>query len=67
MAEIQVIPVIDIKDGKAVEAKACRGDEYQELRSVICESSNPLDVVNVYGRLGFKEVYVADLGGYIKL
>ena len=67
MVEIQVIPVIDIKDGKAVEAKAGRGDGYQELRSVICESSNPLDVVNVYGGLGFKEVYVADLGEYIKL
>lgn len=65
MEKIQVIPVIDIRDGKAVEAKGDGGDVYQELRSVICDSSHPLDVANVYAGLGFKEVYVADLDGIL--
>mgnify|MGYP000005728550 CR=1 FL=1 len=65
MTKIQIVPVIDIKDGRAVEAKAGKRDQYRGLRSNICNSSNPLDVANAYERLGFKEVYVADLDGIL--
>lgn len=65
MTKIQIVPVIDIKDGMAIEAKAGKRDQYSGLRSNICNSSNPLDVANAYERLGFKEVYVADLDGIL--
>ena len=60
-----IVPVIDIKDGKAVMPIAGRRDEYEELKSVICRSSDPLDVAVTYERLGFREIYLADLDGIL--
>jgi len=60
-----IVPVIDIKDGKAVMPIAGRRDEYEELKSVICKSSDPLDVAVTYERLGFRELYLADLDGIL--
>lgn len=60
-----IIPVLEIKDGKAVIPKSKSGDEYEELKSIICKSSDPLDVAICYEKLGFKEVYIADLDGIL--
>lgn len=60
-----IVPVIDIKDGKAVRPKAGRKDEYEEFTSVICESSQPFDIAVAYEKLGFREVYIADLDGIL--
>lgn len=61
-----IIPVIDIKDGIAVGAVAGNRESYSELRSVICKSYDPFDVAKCYHRLGFKEIYIADLDGILK-
>jgi len=64
--KIEVIPVIDIKDGVAVSAIRGERDKYMPLKSVICSSANPLDVAMVYESMGFKRIYIADLDGILK-
>jgi phosphoribosylformimino-5-aminoimidazole carboxamide ribotide isomerase len=58
---LKVIPVIDILNGVAVHAVRGKRKEYQPLKSVLCQSSEPLDVACAFKTLGFKELYVADL------
>ncbi len=58
-----LLPVIDLKQGKAVHAVAGNRDSYQPLRS--CWSNSPGDVQKLLGemrtKLGLNEFYVADL------
>lgn len=61
-----IIPVIDIKDEVAVGAFRGERDEYGPLESVICESPDPVEVAKAYQRIGFKEIYIADLDGIMK-
>jgi len=61
----RIIPVIDVKDGIAVGAKGGDRDEYKPLESVICNSSDPVEVALSYERDGFPEVYIADLDGIL--
>ena len=58
---MKAIPVIDILNGVAVHAVRGKRKEYQPLKSVLCASSNPLDVALAFKALGFDELYVADL------
>ena len=58
---MKAIPVIDILNGVAVHAVRGKRKEYQPLKSVLCASSNPLDVASAFKALGFDELYVADL------
>lgn len=58
-----LIPVIDIKDGRVVSGRLGKTDEYEELQSVVCDSSDPLVVAKTYEELGFSEVYIADIDG----
>ncbi len=60
-----MIPTLDILDGKAVSGKLGKTNEYEELKSVVCDSSDPLDVARTYEDLGFTEVYIADLDGIV--
>lgn len=60
-----IIPVIDIKDGRVVIPKPGSGDEYEEFESVVCRSSDPFDVALAYEKLGFMDVYIADLDGIL--
>ena len=60
-----VVPVIDIKDGVAVGAKAGKRESYRKLDSVLVDSSDPLALSKAYRRLGFKHLYVADLDGIV--
>ncbi|MEM2098583.1 MAG: HisA/HisF-related TIM barrel protein [Candidatus Bathyarchaeia archaeon] len=58
---LKVIPVIDVMNGVAVHAVRGRRKEYQPLKSVLCSSSDPLDVAVAFRTAGFSELYVADL------
>jgi phosphoribosylformimino-5-aminoimidazole carboxamide ribotide isomerase len=58
---LKIIPVLDILNGVAVHAVRGRRKEYKPLKSVISDSGDPLEVAKVFGRLGFTELYIADL------
>ena len=58
---MKIIPVIDILDGIVVHAVRGRRKEYHPLESVLCASTDPVDVARALKRLGFAEMYVADL------
>ncbi|XRP97724.1 HisA/HisF family protein [Methanocaldococcus sp. 16A] len=58
---MEIIPVIDLKDKIAVHGKSGNRDEYKPLKSVICNSSNPIDVAIAYKERGAETIYIADL------
>lgn len=58
---MRVIPVIDIKDGYVVWARAGERDSYEKLRSWLCPNSIPIELIDNYINLGFQEIYIADL------
>ena len=58
---MKIVPVIDILDGVAVHAVKGRRKNYKPLKSMLSKSANPLDVATAFQKLGFKEIYVADL------
>jgi len=58
---MKLIPVIDILNGLAVHAVRGKRKEYQPLKSILCDSADPLDVASAFKALGFTELYVADL------
>jgi len=59
---VQVIPVIDLKNGQVVHARRGERDAYQPIRSALCQGSQPLDVVAGLLRVHpFETLYIADL------
>lgn len=58
---MKIIPVIDILDGIVVHAVRGIRKEYQPLKSVLCPSTDPVDVARALKGFGFAEMYVADL------
>jgi phosphoribosylformimino-5-aminoimidazole carboxamide ribotide isomerase len=58
---MKIIPVMDILNGVVVHAVRGKRSEYQPLRSVLCDSPNPLDLASTFKALGFEELYAADL------
>lgn len=59
---MQIIPVIDIKDGNAVAAQQGQRNSYKAIKSALCSSSTITSVIN--GLLSihpFKIIYIADL------
>lgn len=58
---MKVVPVIDVLDGVVVHAVRGMRKEYKPLKSVLSTSSDPLEVATAFRRLGFGELYVADL------
>jgi phosphoribosylformimino-5-aminoimidazole carboxamide ribotide isomerase len=52
---------MDILNGVAVHAVKGVRKEYKPLKSVLCESADPLAVAKAFQKLGFKELYIADL------
>jgi phosphoribosylformimino-5-aminoimidazole carboxamide ribotide isomerase len=62
---MQIIPIIDIKEGKVIEAVEGRRNQYRELSSRICDSDDPFTLSRAYEMLGFTEVYIADLDGIL--
>jgi phosphoribosylformimino-5-aminoimidazole carboxamide ribotide isomerase len=58
---LKIIPVIDVLGGVAVHAVRGRRKDYQPLKSVLCASTDPVDVAASLKAFGFGELYVADL------
>ncbi len=54
----RIIFVMDIRNGKAVHAIRGEREKYKPVRSRICDSSAPIDIISV---LMPREVYIADL------
>ena len=59
---MRILPVLDIKAGRAVHAIAGRRAEYRPLAGPLYPSSDPLAIAADFrDRLGLAEVYLADL------
>ncbi|MEE9412747.1 MAG: HisA/HisF-related TIM barrel protein [Methylococcales bacterium] len=59
---MQIIPVIDIKNGLVVHARQGNREFYQPLQSSLCDSTQPHAVINAFLALhAFPAVYIADL------
>jgi phosphoribosylformimino-5-aminoimidazole carboxamide ribotide isomerase len=59
---MQLIPVIDLKDGIVVHARQGNRDEYAPVKSTLCNSSDIFEVVNAFLSLyRFQTLYIADL------
>ncbi|MGB8275729.1 MAG: HisA/HisF-related TIM barrel protein [Alphaproteobacteria bacterium] len=57
-----LVPVLDLKGGQVVHAKAGQRDDYRPLRSVLCPGSDPAAVTRaLLGLFPFKTLYAADL------
>jgi phosphoribosylformimino-5-aminoimidazole carboxamide ribotide isomerase len=61
VATLKIIPVIDVLGGVAVHAVRGRRKDYQPLKSILCESVDPVDVAASLKAFGFMELYMADL------
>src|SRR5262245_13537065 len=58
----QVVPVLDLKDGRAVHAVGGRRDQYQPISSVRLAGSEPLPLARALCEaLGLTTLYLADL------
>ncbi len=58
---MRIIPVVDVLGGVAVHAVRGERNEYKALQSILCRTSNPVDVAAAFEECGFSELYVADL------
>ena len=59
---MQIIPVIDIRNGIAVRAVAGRRSEYRAIESLLTNSAEPAVVLKaLHDRFSFEYCYVADL------
>ena len=57
-----LIPAIDLAQGRVVHARRGRRDDYQPVRSKLCRSCEPTDVIAGLLRLyTFSTLYIADL------
>ena len=62
---VKVVPVIDVLGGVVVHAIRGKRSKYQPLKSVLCPSTNPFEVAKAFKKLGFSEIYLADLDGIL--
>jgi phosphoribosylformimino-5-aminoimidazole carboxamide ribotide isomerase len=59
---MEIIPVIDLKDGVVVRARMGQRDQYRPIETPLSPSSDPVDVVRgLLGVSAFRTLYVADL------
>jgi len=63
---LKVIPVIDIYNCIVVHAVRGKRKHYQPLKSVLTQSVEPLKVAHAFKKLGFTELYMADLDAITK-
>jgi phosphoribosylformimino-5-aminoimidazole carboxamide ribotide isomerase len=63
---MKIIPVLDVMGGLAVHGKSGKREEYKPLKSVLCNSSNPVEIAEKYKENGAKTVYVADLDAIMR-
>jgi phosphoribosylformimino-5-aminoimidazole carboxamide ribotide isomerase len=59
---MRIIPVIDLLHNQAVHAVKGERQKYRPVASVLCKSSDPLEIAAAFrSRLGLREIYIADL------
>jgi phosphoribosylformimino-5-aminoimidazole carboxamide ribotide isomerase len=59
---MRIIPVLDLLHGQSVHAIKGERAKYQPVKSVLCDSSDPLAIARSFrDGLGLREIYVADL------
>lgn len=59
---MQIIPVIDLKNGIVVRGVAGNRDSYRRIRSTLTESCDPSVILNLFATdFGFTRAYIADL------
>lgn len=59
---MQIIPVIDLKDGRVVSAQQGQRESYQAIKSKLCSSGSIEEVINGFFSIyPFKKIYIADL------
>lgn len=64
---MEVIPVIDLLNGKAVHAVRGERARYRPVSSCLCGSADPLDLASAYQtQLNTHSLYVADLNGILQ-
>jgi len=63
--KVKVIPVIDILNGIVVHAVRGQRSHYNPLKSNLMSSVDPLEVALAFQKLGFSDVYIADLDAII--
>ncbi len=64
---MQVIPVIDLKDGLVVHAKQGFRNQYRPIESKICHNADPVNVIEAFNeQFGFTTFYIADLNALNK-
>ena len=64
---MQLIPVLDIKDGIVVHAKLGLRAQYAPIQSPLCASSAVVEVINAFLTVApFKIVYIADLNAIMQ-
>jgi phosphoribosylformimino-5-aminoimidazole carboxamide ribotide isomerase len=59
---VEVIPVVDIRNGTAVSGKSGDRENYQPLQSIYSNDSDPIKIAE---NLPFKHLYIADLDGIV--
>ncbi|WP_326480560.1 HisA/HisF family protein [Methanococcus voltae] len=65
MVFLEIIPVLDVLEKNAVHGKSGNRESYNPVKSVICESSDPVALANAYTNFGVKKIYIADLNAII--
>ena len=63
---MEIIPVIDIMNNIAVHGKSGNRETYKPLKTVLCDSSNPINIIEKYKENGAEKVYIADLDAIMK-
>jgi phosphoribosylformimino-5-aminoimidazole carboxamide ribotide isomerase len=59
---LQILPVLDVMNGRVVRGVAGQRDEYRPVKSVLTESCDALDVAEaIRSRFGVSAIYLADL------
>jgi phosphoribosylformimino-5-aminoimidazole carboxamide ribotide isomerase len=59
---MRIIPVLDLKGGHVVRARAGRRQDYQPIQSCLTPSSQPLEIAKAFrNHFGFADIYIADL------
>lgn len=56
-----IIPVLDLKNGKAVSGKSGERETYKPLRTIFHHSSSPLKIAGALKNRGASRIYIADL------
>lgn len=65
---MQIIPVIDLLNGVVVHAKQGDRQRYQPIKSLLTDSSQPLDIVAaLLAVYPFQQLYIADLNAIQKI